>query len=142
MATSETELAWLAGLLEGEGSFFLHRTRPSGAKRDYYYPTIVVTMTDADVIQRAARAMECPSAVRTIAPAGVSKKTGYRAVLRGAAAVRLMRALLPMMGVRRSSKIVELLAYDAARPATATARRESCAAAVVGRSRDSRGRLT
>lgn len=39
------EIAWLAGLMEGEGHFSLHSTRVQ----------IVIQMTDEDVLQRAAR---------------------------------------------------------------------------------------
>lgn len=40
---------WLAGLLEGEGTFDLHRGK---------YPRVRVGMTDRDVVGRAATLMD------------------------------------------------------------------------------------
>ena len=44
-----TEIAWLAGLLEGEGYFHLNRER---------YPRVVLSMTDEDVVTKAAILMK------------------------------------------------------------------------------------
>lgn len=43
---TETELAWVAGLIEGEGTFFCTK------RRERRYPVIAVGMTDEDVIQK------------------------------------------------------------------------------------------
>ena len=48
----ETDLTWLAGLLEGEGSFL--KAPPS----DPNCPRISLEMTDKDVVERAALLMQ------------------------------------------------------------------------------------
>jgi hypothetical protein len=47
----DTELAWLAGLWKGEGSF--KKPAPSAPN----LPLVTVSMTDQDVIERAANLM-------------------------------------------------------------------------------------
>ena len=47
---TEIEIAWLAGLLEGEGSFGL---TGYAAKKSKVFPTISLAMTDLDIIERA-----------------------------------------------------------------------------------------
>ncbi len=103
--TNPQDIIWLAGLLEGEGSFFLERVHGNAR-----YAVIEVTMTDEDVIQRAAGIMGVKPAFRH-APAKVKAghKPTWRARLRGKKAEALMRELLPQMGSRRSAKIEELL---------------------------------
>jgi len=48
---TEAELAWVAGLLEGEGCFFPmeYRTEKYGP---YVYARVAVLMTDLDILQR------------------------------------------------------------------------------------------
>jgi hypothetical protein len=46
------QVAWLAGLLEGEGYFGLIPNKVKG--KTYRYARVGVTMTDEDVIRRAA----------------------------------------------------------------------------------------
>jgi hypothetical protein len=47
------ELAWAAGLFEGEGSFFLTTIRKNG--KEYVYPTAALRMTDEDSVLRFQR---------------------------------------------------------------------------------------
>lgn len=110
---TETELAWLAGLLEGEGCFYLDAS-PSRLRRGAR-PAIGVTlqMTDEDVVRRAAHLMDSPSVYmekrKTAAP---NHLPSYRTGVYGAKAEWLMYILLPFMGNRRSERIRELLAMD------------------------------
>ena len=94
---NEFDLIWLAGLLEGEGTFDLHKQK---------YPRIRVGMTDRDVVGRAATLMG--SSIRVSLPMDYSK-TMFHAELSGERAAVIMRDLLPHMGARRSSKIGEIL---------------------------------
>lgn len=91
------DLIWLAGLLEGEGSFDLHRGR---------YPRIRVGMTDRDVVGRAASLMG--SRIR-MSLSTVGHKATFHAEISGVRAEVIMREILPYMGARRSSKIGEVL---------------------------------
>lgn len=96
---TEIELAWLAGLLEGEGCFSF--------RNDRNLPVVEVKMTDLDVVNRVAMLMG-----RTVTPIP-AKQDGwlpqYRARIQGDPARDLMRALLPHMGQRRAARIEELL---------------------------------
>ena len=93
------DLLWLAGLLEGEGTFDLHRGR---------YPRIRVGMTDRDVVGRAATLMGA-SVRLSLKPA--PNAATWHAEVSGPRAVALMEDLLPLMGARRSSKIAAVLGH-------------------------------
>lgn len=91
------DLLWLAGLLEGEGAFDLHRGR---------YPRIRLGMTDRDTVGRAASLMD--SKIRlTLRP--TPNKPTWHAEISGEKAAAIMREILPFMGARRSQKIAEIL---------------------------------
>jgi hypothetical protein len=96
MMTNEDTI-WLAGLLEGEGTFDLHRDR---------YPRVRVAMTDRDVVGRAATLFG--SSIR-LSLKRLPYKATWHAEITGAKAVAIMRAVLPHMGSRRSGKIAEIL---------------------------------
>jgi hypothetical protein len=97
------DLAWVAGLLEGEGSFM--RGAPSRPNK------VIVSMesTDFDVLGRLADL--CGVRVSTLSPRNVDrwKPTG-RVRLHGSRAVSLMRAIRPWMGERRREQIDAALA--------------------------------
>ena len=103
-------LAWLAGLMEGEGSFYIRR--PKDRKPSF---AISLQMTDRDVVERA----------RWVAGVGGAVTKGDRAKhypdkewkdiwhfrVQAANEVRaLALALLPLMGERRSLAILDGLA--------------------------------
>jgi len=91
------DLLWLAGLLEGEGTFDAHKRK---------YPRIRVGMTDRDVVGRAATLMG--TRVRLSLKAFPQKPT-WHAEMQGPRAADLMEALLPYMGARRSAAIAQVL---------------------------------
>lgn len=93
------DLVWLAGLLEGEGTFDLHNGK---------YPRIRLSMTDRDVVGRAATLMGAKVRL-SLKPA--PQKAQWNAEISGEKADVLMRALLPLMGSRRSGRIADVLAY-------------------------------
>jgi hypothetical protein len=100
------ELAWLAGLLEGEGSFFLRKLyrRPKNSPAwTQLIPHIQVGMTDHDVVKRVADLMGVGVTLRS-EPSRRGKAI-FATALSGWRADRLMRRLLPMMGKRRSGQI-------------------------------------
>jgi|SRR6516225_8143233 hypothetical protein len=102
----EAELGWLAGLLEGEGSFFM--SNGSNKSGTYKYPQISVEMTDLDVIQRVARIFGV-STYTYDNKKRPNEKIIHKAIVSGSKATELMEQLLPWMGERRSQKIRELL---------------------------------
>lgn len=92
------ELHWLAGLLEGEGSFL--KGPPSSPNQ----PRIGIQMTDYDIIWRVSKMF----GVKYVQPRRYEKngwKQCYCAVLRGSKAVDLMKRLRPLMGSRRKKQI-------------------------------------
>ncbi|WP_336628463.1 MULTISPECIES: hypothetical protein [unclassified Microbacterium] len=91
-------LIWLAGLLEGEGAFDLHRQR---------YPRIRLQMTDRDVVDRAAQLMGTSVRASLKRPPA---STTWNAEVSGERAATLMAQLLPYMGARRSRRIGDTLA--------------------------------
>lgn len=106
------DVLWLAGLLEGEGTFDAHRGR---------YPRIRLAMTDRDVVGRAASLMGCR--IRLSLKRAPAAPT-FHAELSGPRAAAIMGELLPYMGTRRSARIAEVLAvfhYRTAAPSSKSA---------------------
>lgn len=94
--------AWVAGLIEGEGSYYLrnHDT----------YPLVVfqLNMTDEDVVRRAHR-ISGVGQVNPHAPGPRSVKQQWRWRVGAQAEVAwLMDEMYPLMGARRRAKIDEL----------------------------------
>lgn len=88
-------LSWLAGFLEGEGSF--------GFK-----PNVSVNSTDYDVILAASILMQSPT-VREKKPAKSHWKSTFITVLTGGKALNLMAEIYPVMSQRRQIRIATLL---------------------------------
>ena len=95
--------AWIAGLLEGEGSFIASR----GARSSY--PVIKVEMCDREVIERAARLLD--TRVWAVPPGTEGWRPTYVAQIAGHRAAEWMRALRPSMGLRRTAAIDAALSF-------------------------------
>ena len=103
--------AWIAGLLEGEGSFIANR----GARASY--PLIKVEMCEREVIERAARLLD--TRVWVVPPGTEGWRATYVAQIAGHRAAEWMRALRPYMGRRRTAAIdAALSAYHPVRLVT------------------------
>lgn len=92
-----SELAWLAGLLEGEGTFVVG---PPSA------PTVTAVrleMCDRDVVVRAATLIR--RAVIAIAPRRVGARGSFATAIRGRPATDLMLDVAPYLGPRRREQI-------------------------------------
>jgi hypothetical protein len=96
------ELRWLAGLLEGEGSFM---TGPPSSPRR---PVISINMNDEDVVARLGRIFA--RKVYVVRPRSIRWQTSYQVRVQGADAVRWMTLLRPLMGSRRQAQIDRALA--------------------------------
>ncbi len=86
------DIAWLAGLLEGDGCFGIYRK----------YPIIKLGMTSEDTVIRAASLM--------------GSKVWHRKNMRetelgGTRAINLMVALYPFLGRRRREKVAEIIGF-------------------------------
>lgn len=91
------DVRWLAGLLEGEGCFVFSRTTPR----------IMLSMTDRDVVARAAAMLRNPMGERPPPKPGYKKR--YVTNLNGNDAAGWMMTLYGEMGRRRRAKIREVL---------------------------------
>src|SRR5437870_804366 len=98
-----SDLRWLAGLLEGEGTFL--RPVPSAPRA----PLIRLAMTDHDVVRRAADVLE-----RSVVSPKSERVQGHRTVfmvtVKGASAIRWMRVLRPYLSTTRQAQIDRALA--------------------------------
>ena len=102
-----TDFHWLVGILEGEGSFGFWRSH--GTNKNWRYPRIHLSMTDRDVVLRAAKLlhvrMEGP-----FGPNGMESKPLYKVRIGDStAAVWWMKKLYSFMGVRRKKQIRDTL---------------------------------
>ena len=107
--TEDQELAWLAGLLEGEGAFMIHWKVSSAGVR---YPTFAVAcnLCDGDVLERVARVANVGTFSGPHPPQNPKHSPFWRwAVRKRKDVAALCAKLLPMMGTRRSAKIREIL---------------------------------
>jgi hypothetical protein len=98
-------ISYLAGLLEGEGSFL--RPPPSLPNQS----AIALAMTDEDVVVRAAVLIE--TTYCEVGRTQAHHKRAYVARVRGQRAVEVMEALHPTMGLRRREQIERALAARA-----------------------------
>jgi len=98
---TDVEIAWLAGLLEGEGYF--QAGIPSRPKR----VMIVVKMCDEDVVSKVASIFE--TKVREGKAENDRCNVPYTTQCSHNKAADVMRAIRPFMGARRKAKIDECL---------------------------------
>lgn len=92
------DVSWLAGLLEGEGTFGIAWRRPLA------YPVLSVEMSDVDIVQRAARILGVDG-VRAREPAFETWSVTHIARVTGHQAAQWMGRLRCRMGMRRSAAI-------------------------------------
>jgi hypothetical protein len=102
------DLHWLAGLMEGEGTFI---AGPPSSPRS---PALVLSMTDRDVVDRAAALLDCT--VSVIRAAREGWRDAYCIRVRGPRAVEWMGVLRPLMGHRRRAQIDRAVASYAPDP--------------------------
>lgn len=105
---TDANLQWLAGLLEGEGTFL---AGPPSRPRS---PAIQFWMTDRDVVERAAAMLD--GAVMPVAARRKGWKTVYAVRISGQRAVLWMKRLRPLMGQRRREQIDRAMATYAPDP--------------------------
>jgi hypothetical protein len=96
------DLHWLAGLLEGEGTFL---AGPPSAPRT---PALQLCMADRDIVERAAALLDC--AVTVVPARRENWRTAYSARVTGPRAVAWMERVQPLMGARRRVQIDRAIA--------------------------------
>ena len=105
-----SDIAWLAGLLEGEGSFGFRR--PKHGRPD---PMIQVRMCDQDIVHRVAtmlgRTVRGPYSYQDKrGQVGVRKPTWQTSTC-NRRAIEWMMTLYPFMGVRRREQIRKVIEF-------------------------------
>ena len=114
------DIAWLAGLLEGEGCF---KMQSSGGYKGSI--CISLQMTDKDVVQRVTALLD-GTLWGPHGPYGHSKLPTYQTAIFGSKAASWMMTLFPLMGERRQGKIKELLDYWKTQPTIIVDKRPLC----------------
>src|SRR4051794_3082681 len=99
---SDHDLHWLAGLIEGEGTFL---AGPPSAPRT---PAVVLSMVDRDIVERAGTLLGV--SVQVVPSRRENWRTAYCLRVRGARAVLWMNRLRPLMGARRREQIGRAIA--------------------------------
>jgi hypothetical protein len=92
------DIAWLAGIVEGEGCFSLNQKK---------YPALAIRMSDHDVIERAASILQ----TRVTGPYKTSAKhkPTWLCQINGAKAIAWAMTLYVLLGERRKEKVRELI---------------------------------
>jgi hypothetical protein len=93
------DLYWLAGYLEGEGSFMAGPPSEPARKR------ISFSTTDADVATKVGELMGCTVSYNDRWPDNPRWNGYWSGMIRGQRAVALMQELRPLMGERRRLQI-------------------------------------
>ena len=102
------KIAWLAGLLEGEGCFYFRVRKVKGIIKEYRFKKtalITVSSTDKDVIQNVSKMWNSSIYTRRN---GVNKDY-YTTVVNGKQAIGWMLTIYSYLGVRRRAKIREIV---------------------------------
>lgn len=114
------ERAWLAGLMEGEGSFhYSEKPRKTGGVRFLF--AVTVSMTDEDVIRRVGRLAGCGAVRGPYGPYSTDTRGNRLPQWRWTAWRRdevrtISEELLPLMCERRQGQIRALLDAEARAP--------------------------
>lgn len=119
-----SDIAWLAGLLEGEGCFYMRQGGKYRGVPYQRYPAIDVAMTDKDVIMRVCAMWNRKVVGMTGRGKSRNKnwQTLWRAGITGTTAIAWMFTVYPFMGARRKAKIREVVAVWRQTPSTSVAR--------------------
>ncbi len=100
------EKAWLAGIIEGEGSFYTSKRK---VKEGFVlHARVEVQMTDEDVIRRIHE-LTGVGYVMERNKRHSHWKQAWRWGVSGIPALRIMKAILPYMHSRRSERIEEIM---------------------------------
>lgn len=114
MIPTPIQVAWAAGILEGEGCFSIFVRK--SAKHDHKSLAIHCEMTDEDVIRKLHAVFNVGTVLERLNTSGrvdrrVRKKTWIWSVQNHKGIHEVCTAVLPHMGIRRKEKIKELLDY-------------------------------
>lgn len=108
------DIAWLAGIIEGEATLGFHHSREK--TRDKRLPEISVKMTDKDIMQRIAKLLGAKlygPYIQTMKKRFPNQfghyKSVYHVVFRGKKAIGLLFTIYTFLGERRRERAQELI---------------------------------
>lgn len=116
---SPTDAAWLAAIIDGEGSVFIRRYRRKARKTEQYQTTLGVCVcynTNWGVIQKAAELVPCAN-IRVAIPSGFNHGTNCKTCYAVETAQRqliydLLAQVLPYLAhTEKRSKAIEIIGY-------------------------------
>jgi len=99
---SVVDIAWVAGLLEGEGCFSI------GNKKYLNSGVIAIASTDYDTVFRFKSITKTSNQIQT-KKSTKYWKTCYKVTISGNRAIQWMMTIYPLMGIRRKVVIKHLL---------------------------------
>jgi hypothetical protein len=105
----KTDIAWAAGLFEGEGTWIVRPPRGRGTKTT---TVVMLQMCDRDVVERFASIMECGKV--TQGDRRWEQNPKHRPIWRWTTAkrtdcLRVAEMLMPYLGERRRAKALEII---------------------------------
>lgn len=111
-----SDIAWAAGLFEGEGSMYPYRDSKTGR----LYPRLDLASTDEDVVRRFSRIVDGRAVYGPIQRG--EKKPFWRWQATGGPAKKALALFAPYLGERRTARMHEVLALCATAQAPSTER--------------------
>lgn len=105
METLTKDIYWLAGLLEGEASFYTYTKY--NQKTVTSYPELTFQSTDFDIAYRVSKIVN--SNISNVKPYGSSKQNSFKVRACSNKAIQWMITLYSLMGERRQEKIREVI---------------------------------
>lgn len=98
------ETVWLAGLLEGDGSFLMSKNG-----KDCFIPRIKISMLDEDVIEKVASIFGS-TVTKSLTPKG-DKVMFTTSIAKASIVEPMLKSLYPFMGKRRKQQIEIMFEY-------------------------------
>lgn len=116
LVMNESEIIWVAGILEGEGNFSFRKTERNKTKGSHRKLRVRLHMTDFDIVNRVKNLVGPNLTIRRderskqVFKDGYTRKDAYVLDVSGFRAEKLMNEILPHMGQRRKDQILNALA--------------------------------
>ena len=108
--SNELEIAWAAGLFEGEGCIVASRKNRDNSGR-YVRLQMVLGSTDRDIVERYARIVGASRPLTTRErPEHPNHRTMHYSYIYGKECLPVIEMFLPFLGERRRAKALEALA--------------------------------
>jgi len=104
--TRETDLAWLAGFIDGDGCFRLHHLRPNGPGRGCLSPRLAFSQKDRQVLDRV---VEIVGRGKVHGPYHRAKGSHYQLIISGVATIELAKELYPYLQELKKAQVDDMV---------------------------------